>query len=103
MFADEIVIEAGQMFKVHHKDILGRYRYGFILPARFAVYKALNQRGWSLSKVGRYFKRDHTTIMHGVARADYIAGRDAEYAKKIAHLVEMKMTPYVEEEGENLD
>lgn len=89
----KIVKRASELFDVHPKDIVGCARYQFIMPARFAVWKALKGRGWSYVRIGRMFDRDHSTILHGVRKADYLAERDADYAQKIEELTEMRFVP----------
>lgn len=70
-------------FNVHPRDLLGRYRYGFLMPARFALYAVLVAAGWSRKKVGRMLDRDHSALRHGLARAADMARRDPVYAKKL--------------------
>ena len=40
-----------------------------VAHARFAAYVALRDRGLSLPQIGHFFKRDHTTVLHGLRRA----------------------------------
>lgn len=86
----EIIIKCSELFKIHPRDLLGRYRFDFIMPARFALYKALRMRGWSYPEIGRKFDRDHSTVIYGVKRAEYMMLKDAEYAAKVVELAKMK-------------
>ena len=46
-------------------DILGRNRRPPIAAARHeAVWRVRLATGWSLPRLGRFFKRDHTTLLH---------------------------------------
>ena len=89
----EIINECAKLFGVHPRDLVGNARFGFLMPARFALYKALHLRGWSSARIGRNIGgRDHTTVLHGLKRADYMMERDASYAERIHKLAEMKPT-----------
>jgi len=81
----DVLHEAARVFKVHHRDILGRAKYDFILPARFGLYKALHLRGNSYSQIGRWLDRDHATVRHGVLRATEMM-KDINYFTKV-HLL----------------
>lgn len=84
----EVLHEASRLFKVHHRDILSKSKFDFILPARFALYKALHLRGNSYSQIGRWFDRDHTTVRHGVLRASEMMKQDINYFTKVSILAE---------------
>lgn len=89
----EIIKACADMFGIHPRDLVGDARMGFLMPARFALYKAFHMRGWSYSRVGRAIGgRDHTTIMHGIARAEYMMEKDPRYAERVRQLAEMKPT-----------
>jgi hypothetical protein len=45
-------------------DILGRDRRPLIAAARHeAIWRVRRVTGWSLPRLGRFFKRDHTTVL----------------------------------------
>lgn len=98
----EFILKASEMFDVHPRDLVGDPRFGFLIPARFAVYKALKLRGWSYAAIGRLMNRDHSTVIHGVTRADYMMERDSCYAAKVQELSDYKpvVVNYVEPEPE---
>ena len=50
-------------------EIKGRSRLGPVVAARQDVFLALREAGWSFPRIGRAMGRDHSTVMHGVARA----------------------------------
>ena len=82
----DIIREAGHLFKVNHQDIHSKYRYRFLMPARFAVWTALHLRKTSYSQIGRWFERDHTTIIHGVNVAKRKMETDHDYKTKVLTL-----------------
>lgn len=41
-------------------------------PPRREIYGYLYKRGWSLSKIGRFCNRDHSSILHALRRGGYI-------------------------------
>lgn len=41
-----------------------------VTSARWSVWYDLHRRGWSLAAIGRFFRRDHTTVLHGVKRTE---------------------------------
>ena len=51
------------------KEIMSPNQQRHVAHARFAAYVALRDRGLSMPQIGRFFKRDHTTVLHGIRRA----------------------------------
>lgn len=52
----------------------------FARPRQVAMWiLAESLPAWSLPRIGRAFKRDHTTVMSGLKRVAMIAGRDAAF------------------------
>lgn len=49
-------------------EIFTRDRTQPIARARQHGYAALAERGWSQSRIGRLFGRDHSTVAHGIAQ-----------------------------------
>jgi len=72
-----------ELFDVHPRDLFGGYRYGFLIPARFAFYTGLSRLGWKGRRLGRAVGRSHGTVRHGVESAGFVAERDPAYAAKI--------------------
>lgn len=79
-----VVNKTCDLFAVHPRDLLGDYRYRFLIPARFALYAALEGAGWSRRRTGRALGKDHSTLRNGAERAADMARRDPKYAKKLA-------------------
>jgi hypothetical protein len=60
-------------------DILGRNRHPPIAAARHeAVWRVGLATGWSLPRLGRFFKRDHTTVLHSIREMKKRSARDLE-------------------------
>jgi hypothetical protein len=49
-------------------QIAGRSREFTIAAARFEVFFRLHRAGFSLSQIGRFFGRHHTSIQHGIRK-----------------------------------
>jgi chromosomal replication initiator protein len=60
-------------------DILGPNRRPPIATARHeAVWRVRLATGWSLPRLGRFFKRDHTTVLHSIRKMNKRSARDPE-------------------------
>lgn len=90
---DDVIDKASELFHVHRRDILGPYRYNFLMPARFALCKALRERGLSYPHIGRILNRDHSTVIYAAGRAEDTMERDPAYAKKVQTLIDMRPEP----------
>lgn len=87
----KIVNECCLMFEIHPRDLLGPAKFSFCTRPRFALYKALHLRGWSAAAIGRFVGgRDHSTVLHGLNRADYMMERDPEFARQVVALAALQ-------------
>lgn len=93
MFKETIINETCELFKVHPRDLLGDYRFKFLMPARFALAKALRMRGWSYPQIAKSLGYHHTTGMYRVREAEYLMSRDPKFAEKVQRLADLKMEP----------
>lgn len=91
MFTETIINETCELFKVHQRDLMGNYRFKFLMPARFALAKALRLRGWSYPQIAKGLGYHHTTGMYRVREAEYLMSRDPKFAEKVHHLANLKM------------
>ena len=82
----EVIKEAARVFKILPHEITSNHKNRYILPARLAVYTALHMRGNSLSLVGRWLGRDHTTVRSGIIRARKHMAEDKAYKDKVEAL-----------------
>lgn len=66
------------------EDLLGDRRTAEIALARHAA-AALGQRvlGYSLPKLGRLLRRDHTSVLYGVRRIAALCAEDAGFAARM--------------------
>lgn len=89
MLAKDIVLVGSEMFNIHPDVIYGDNRTAFICRARFGIYMALHLRGASKTQVGRIMRRDHSTIIHGLTRAERMMEKDDAFKRVVNGLVNM--------------
>lgn len=65
--AAEICTETGLTLA----DIRGHDRRRYFVRARQLLMFKARQAGISISEIGRFVNRDHTTVLHGVNRIQY--------------------------------
>jgi len=53
-------------FGISIRELRGPKRGAIYKEPRRLIWGELQERGYSLSQIGRFFGRDHTTIMHGL-------------------------------------
>lgn len=83
---DDQIVLAAKMFNVHPRDLIGPYKFDFLMLPRFALTKALRMRGLSTPKIGKIVNRDHSSVLYHIGQADYFMQRDPEYKKKVNRL-----------------
>ena len=67
MFIRDIIAEVADEFLVFPSDITGhKRRPKFVAPRHKAMWRARTETNASYLKLARIFKRDHTTVIHGV-------------------------------------
>lgn len=67
VFIRDIIAEVADEFKVFPSDILAHKKKPKYVSARHkAMYRARQETDASYLKLARIFKRDHTTVIHGV-------------------------------------
>lgn len=91
MFKDDLINEACELFDVHPRDLLGDYRFKFLMPPRFALAKAMRMRGWTYTRIGSTMGCDHTSIMYRVKEAEYRMAKDPAFAEKVRHLADLRL------------
>ena len=84
LFIRDIIAEVADEFKVFPSDIIAHKKKPKYVSARHkAMYRARQETDASYLKLARIFKRDHTTVIHGVrgweARLD---GKQYKRAKR---------------------
>lgn len=69
--AGRIVDQVATRTGITRTAILGRDRFAEVVHARhLAMWLIRTQLDWSYPQIGRWFGRDHTTVIHGVGRID---------------------------------
>ena len=54
-------------FEVHKETLMGKSRTSNIVRARNVIHNLLFEKyKMNLSEIGRYFKQDHTTVLHSI-------------------------------------
>lgn len=62
------VSEIADRHEVELHEVLGLTRRRNVVNARHEAMSALHDQGMTYPQIGRFFGRDHTTVMHGVKR-----------------------------------
>ncbi len=62
------VLEVASVYGYATAELHSRFRYAHLAWARKVAYYVLHRRGASYSEIGRYFGRDHSTIISGVRK-----------------------------------
>lgn len=79
----EIQREVARHFGVPWGDIRSSNGRNAARPRQVAMYLARVLTAKSLPEIGRYFARDHSTVLHAVRRIESLLERDAEVAASI--------------------
>ena len=67
----KIVAVVGKQYQVSPSDILGKSRKSeIVLPRHISIYFARTLLNSSLIDIGRYFGRDHSTIMSSIKKVE---------------------------------
>jgi len=82
----DIIILASEIGLVDRALILGSSRHRRVVRIRQACMKIAREQGHSYPQIGRRMGRDHSTIVHGVEKAENLAKDDARYAAFLKRL-----------------
>ena len=86
---DRAVTAAACAFEVPRRELVSRCRLPAVARARLALYAALYLAcETSYPELSRYLRRDHTTILIGVRKAEDRMTRDREYAHAVGRIME---------------
>lgn len=80
-----------KLFQTSYRRMVAGDREPRCVEARFAMYKALTHRGYGITQVGEWFNFHHTTVLHGVKRANERMAIDADYREKVLQLSELQI------------
>jgi hypothetical protein len=79
-----------EVFNIDEKDLLGKKRSSeFTVPRHLMYYIATQKIGLSYTQTGRYFKKDHTSIMHGTKVAEVRLSEDKGFRKNLKRVLEL--------------
>jgi chromosomal replication initiation ATPase DnaA len=72
--ARQMVGEIADRHGVSFAEIIGPRKHRKVLAARYEAIRAVNREfpGWSSPKIGRFFNRDHTSILSALGRLSRI-------------------------------
>lgn len=83
----DIIRLAANVAGITVAEMMGPGRSTKFVQARFAVYLVSQERGLSTPEIGRRVGgRDHSSVLHGIARAKDMEKRDPEFARIMARL-----------------
>lgn len=85
-YNEQLVGIAADIFKVHPRDLIGPYKYKFLMHPRFAFAKALRNNGWTYPAIGSIMNCDHTTAIYRVRQADIFIESSPAYKAKVENL-----------------
>ena len=91
MLLGEIKAEALRMWDICERDLIGDNRFVEMTRPRMALYKTYRDRGMSLSQIGRYLKRDHSTVLSGLRRIEIEMAKDPTYKEQVESLSSFSM------------
>jgi len=87
--ADNVVKGVSERYDLSISDIKGRKRNAAILRARnIAIHIMRSSIGMSLPAIGRYFGRDHTTILNSVSNIEAELKANPALVKEVEELVD---------------
>ena len=81
---DKMLPAVSETYHVTRTELMGRGREYKLAEARFVLWKLLHEELFGYTKISKPFKRDFTTIKHGVRRITEVM----EYDKKVTNRYE---------------
>src|SRR5262249_7232705 len=91
---DRIAQVTADHFNVSVDLMRGKRRTNTIaLPRQVAMYLARQRTSLSLSDVGAWFKRDHTTVLHACTKIDRMRERDGRVGGALREILERLERP----------
>ena len=93
--AERIIDAVCAVYELPRATVLSKSRGLRIYEARATIFTMVRKRlGWSYPEIGRYFGRDHSTIMHGEHQADEWQRRHKAYRDRVRRVrVTLSATP----------
>jgi chromosomal replication initiation ATPase DnaA len=70
-----------EVFGVERKLLMSSDRYRYLTEARFAVFMLSREYGkLPFATIGKYFGKDHSTVIHGINKNEILVAIDKRYA-----------------------
>lgn len=80
-WSDHILAAVAKEFEVTPHEMTGCRRFRRVVRARWAAaYFLQKYRGYSTPQLGKIFKRDHSTIVHGLGEVRQLLKRDVGFS-----------------------
>jgi transposase-like protein len=64
----QIALDVASEFELTLPQLRGESRHGNIVLARWRCFERAYRAGYSLPQIGRFFNKDHTTVLYGLRR-----------------------------------
>ncbi len=81
---DEIINFVSKKFQIKKVDLLGKSRKReFIFPRNISIYLIRDLMDLSLIKIGKLFKKDHTTIMNSIKKIEIQLKADEDFKNEM--------------------
>lgn len=65
-----LAFEAAEVHQTTIADLMGKCRKTSIVRARWAYFKAARDEGYTLTEIGAYVNRGHSTVCHALNEMD---------------------------------
>lgn len=77
-----VVVAVCNYFGITEKELTARNRQQDIVEPRFIAMALLYKlSGWSKTKISKFFKKDHTTIIYGIKKCETLMKVDSNFRK----------------------
>lgn len=87
--AYSVAMLAASIFGVSAKEMMSSKRPAHLTLPRFAaMYVMRTKMGMNLSAIGKFFKRDHGTAMHGISKAEKLLKEDSQFKERVGKMIE---------------
>ena len=74
--------------QMHRSPLISTLRRQDLVRARhIAMWLARQRYGVSLPNIGRTINRDHTTVLHGIRRAQKLMTEDRDFQRDLAEVI----------------
>lgn len=81
----EFAASVAASFRYSLDDVMGRRKFDDLVRVRQLIFVLLIERGNARAQIGRWFGRDHTTVMHAEGTFPKRLASDPEVAQAYAH------------------